>query len=203
MIVSCFRFSSQGWVSNWDHSAPSVWLTAYVIRILEAASFQVQNSFIFTSITFDLKECFTDSSSFQDWEDYIYIDPTVFGSAVMWLLNYQSEEVRIQEGEKAILYFILFLARRSKGFFPIIGAEHNLCQMFSSRFLFQGAFQETEYFERPLHYAMQSEDKLNISLTAHVLIALTETADKLTGDVKRFSNTGQLLAHNVRPFIRS
>ena len=41
---------------------------------------------------------------------------------------------------------------------------------------------------------MQSEDKLNISLTAHVLIALTETADKLTGDVKRFSNTGQFLA---------
>ena len=40
MSVSCFRFSSQGWVSNWDHSAPSVWLTAYVIRILEAASFQ-------------------------------------------------------------------------------------------------------------------------------------------------------------------
>ena len=42
MRGSCFRFSSQGWVSNWDHSAPSVWLTAYVIRILEAASFQVK-----------------------------------------------------------------------------------------------------------------------------------------------------------------
>ena len=38
------RFSSQGWVSNWDHSAPSVWLTSYVIRILEAASFQVSSS---------------------------------------------------------------------------------------------------------------------------------------------------------------
>ena len=31
----------------------------------------------------------------------------------------------------------------------------------------------------------------NISLTAHVLIALTETADKLQGDVKRFSNTAR------------
>ena len=94
------------------------------------------------------------------------------------------------------MYFILFFATRSKGFFPIIGAEHNLSlsTVFSSHFSFQGAFQETEYFERPLHYAMQSEDKLNISLTAHVLIALTETADKLTGDVKRFSNTGQFLA---------
>ena len=87
-----------------------------------------------------------ETASFQDWEDYIYIDPTVFGSAVMWLLNYQSEE---------------------------------------------GAFYETEYFDRPLHYAMFSEDKRNISLTAHVLIALTETADKLQGDVKRFSNTGR------------
>ena len=115
------RFSSQGWVSIWDHSKPSVWLTAYTIKVLEAASF-------------------------QDWEDYIYIDPKVFGSAVMWLLNYQSEE---------------------------------------------GAFQETEYFSRPLHYAMFSEDNKNISLTAHCLIALTETADKLQGDVKRFSNTGR------------
>ena len=55
----------------------------------------------------------------------------------------------------------------------------------------EGAFYETEYFDRPLHYAMFSEDKRNISLTAHVLIALTETADKLQGDVKRFSNTGR------------
>ena len=54
---------------------------------------------------------------FQDWEDYIYIDPTVFGSAVMWLLNYQSEE---------------------------------------------GAFYETEYTERPLHYAMFSENRSHI-----------------------------------------
>ena len=83
------RFSSQGWVSIWDHSKPSVWLTAYTIKGLEAASF-------------------------QDWEDYIYIDPRVFGSAVMWLLNYQSEE---------------------------------------------GAFYETEYTERPLHYAMFSENR--------------------------------------------
>ena len=44
---------------------------------------------------------------------------------------------------------------------------------------------------------MQSDDKLNISLTAHVLIALTETADKLTGDVKRFSNTGQFVSKYV------
>ena len=77
-----------------------------------------------------------ETASFQDWEDYIYIDPTVFGSAVMWILNYQSEE---------------------------------------------GAFYETEYTDTPLHYAMFNDDKRNISLTAHVLIALAETADKLQG----------------------
>ena len=42
-----------------------MWLTAWVIRCL-------------------------DTVSFQDWEDYIYVDPLVVGSAVMWLLNYQA-----------------------------------------------------------------------------------------------------------------
>ena len=61
------RFSSHGWVSNWDDSKPNVWLTAWVIRIFSHVSF-------------------------QDWEDYIYIDPLVVGSAVMWLINYQTDE---------------------------------------------------------------------------------------------------------------
>ena len=52
---------------NWDRSAPSVWLSAWCVRVLHAVSF-------------------------QDWEDYIYIDPQVFGHAVMWLLNYQNSE---------------------------------------------------------------------------------------------------------------
>jgi len=68
------RFSSQGWVSNWDNSKPNVWLTAWVIRIFQ-------------------------SVSFQDWEDYIYIDPAVIGSAVMWILNYQTEEGSFVETE--------------------------------------------------------------------------------------------------------
>ena len=52
---------------NWDRSAPSVWLSAWCVRVLHAVSF-------------------------QDWEDYIYIDPEVFGHAVMWLLNFQNSE---------------------------------------------------------------------------------------------------------------
>ena len=38
------RFSSQGWVKNWDHSKPNVWLTAWVIRIFQHVSFQVNIS---------------------------------------------------------------------------------------------------------------------------------------------------------------
>ena len=52
---------------NWDRSAPSVWLSAWCVRVLHAVSF-------------------------QDWEDFIYIDPEVFGHAVMWLLNFQNSE---------------------------------------------------------------------------------------------------------------
>ena len=115
------RFSSQGWVSMWDRSKPSVWLTAYCVRIFEKVAF-------------------------QDWEDYIFIDPTVFGASVMWLLNYQSLD---------------------------------------------GAFSETEHFEQPYHKVMASSDNKNISLTAHVLIALVQTAPMLQGDVKKFSSTGR------------
>ena len=45
-------------------------------------------------------ECiFKANCIFQDWEDYIYIDPTVIGSAVMWLLNYQTPEGSFAETE--------------------------------------------------------------------------------------------------------
>jgi CD109 antigen len=46
------RFTAQGGVTNWDRSPPSVWLTAWALRIFRHVSF-------------------------QDWEDYIYIDPLV------------------------------------------------------------------------------------------------------------------------------
>ena len=63
-----------GWVSNWDNSNANVWLTAWVIRIFQDVSF-------------------------QDWEDYIYIDPQVVGSAVMWLINYQTSDGSFSETE--------------------------------------------------------------------------------------------------------
>ena len=119
------RFSAQGWVSNWDNSKANVWLTAYVIRIFSHVSF-------------------------QDWEDYIYIDPLVVESAVMWLINYQTPD---------------------------------------------GSFAETEYYPQPLHKPMDGRSRFrddyepyrNISLTAHVLISLEETAPNMQGDRKKFS----------------
>ena len=68
------RFSSQGWVSIWDTAKPSVWLTSWCIKIFQHVSF-------------------------QDWEDYIYIDPEVFGSAAMWLINYQNIDGAFSETE--------------------------------------------------------------------------------------------------------
>jgi hypothetical protein len=114
------RFTSHGWISVWDNSGPSVWLTSWCIRIFQAASF-------------------------QDWEDFFYVDSQVISSAVMWLINYQHIE---------------------------------------------GAFSETEYIPYPMHRGMDGNRTVgmkNVSLTAHVLIALQETANNLQGRVKRYS----------------
>ena len=117
------RFSTQGWVSIWDTAKPSVWLTSWCIKIFSHVSF-------------------------QDWEDYIYIDPEVFGSSVMWLINQQDVE---------------------------------------------GEFMETEYYsEHPLHKPMtRNPEAGNIALTAHVLISLQETADKLYGEIKKYSSSAR------------
>ena len=36
------RFSSKGWISNWDRSSPSVWLTSYVIRYSPTKDVKIQ-----------------------------------------------------------------------------------------------------------------------------------------------------------------
>ncbi|TRY72565.1 hypothetical protein TCAL_06513 [Tigriopus californicus] len=79
------RFSSHGWLSNFDNSGPSVWLTAWTVSI-------------FTHV------------SFQDWEDFIYIDPVIITSAVLWVLNYQSAEgafFETQEYQDAPLHKVM------------------------------------------------------------------------------------------------
>ena len=45
-------YFTQGGIKNWDSTPSSVWLTAWMLRIFSGVSF-------------------------QDWEDYIYIDPLV------------------------------------------------------------------------------------------------------------------------------
>ena len=102
-----------------------MWLTAWVIRTL-------------------------DTVSFQDWEDYIYVDPTVVGSAVMWLLNYQTEEGAFTETEH----------------YPPDKPLHKPMDG-RSRFLYDCA-------NIPCDGALR-----NVSLTAHVLISLEVTAKNL------------------------
>lgn len=53
--------------TDWNHSSPSVWLTAYAARVFQEASF-------------------------YEWENYIYIDPQVISKAVSWVLKHQTIE---------------------------------------------------------------------------------------------------------------
>ncbi|CAO1404502.1 unnamed protein product [Diamesa hyperborea] len=53
--------------SDWNQSASSVWLTAYCARTFQDASF-------------------------YEWENYIYIDPTVMQKNIAWLLRHQLPE---------------------------------------------------------------------------------------------------------------
>lgn len=52
---------------NRNQSASSVWLTAYVVRVFQEASF-------------------------YEWENYIYIDPNVISKAVDWILHHQNSD---------------------------------------------------------------------------------------------------------------
>ncbi|MPC61618.1 CD109 antigen [Portunus trituberculatus] len=54
----------KGAFKMWPDSEPSVWLTAYILRTLWLANF-------------------------QDWENLIYIDPSVVNQATAWMLEYQ------------------------------------------------------------------------------------------------------------------
>ncbi|XP_037809897.1 CD109 antigen [Lucilia sericata] len=53
--------------SDWNNSASSVWLTAYCVRIFQEASF-------------------------YEWENFIYIDPTIIEKNIRWLLQHQTPE---------------------------------------------------------------------------------------------------------------
>ncbi|KAB7501148.1 Antigen [Armadillidium nasatum] len=69
------RFQTDdGSFSNWIGSEPSVWLTAYALRILLVADF-------------------------QDWENYIYIDRNIIHRGIQWLLDYQTKHGSFHETE--------------------------------------------------------------------------------------------------------
>ncbi|KAI1297215.1 Antigen -like protein [Halotydeus destructor] len=108
---------------------PSVWLTAFCARILHKATF-------------------------QEWENFLFVDPTIINNAISWILQYQTSE---------------------------------------------GAFYETSV--QPYDRKMDLTTKMfgdnvqyrNISLTAHVLITLTEVRD-LRGEVVGRASNARYLA---------
>ncbi|KAG7207858.1 hypothetical protein KM043_009457 [Ampulex compressa] len=53
--------------TDWNQSAPSVWLTAFCARVFQEASF-------------------------YEWENYLYIDPDVIRQAVSWVLEHQTPD---------------------------------------------------------------------------------------------------------------
>ncbi|KAI1297211.1 Antigen -like protein [Halotydeus destructor] len=108
---------------------PSVWLTAFCARILHKATF-------------------------QEWENFLFIDPTIINKAISWILQHQTPE---------------------------------------------GAFYETG--TQPYDRKMNLTTKVlgdhvryrNISLTAHVLITLTDVRD-LRGEVIGRASNARYLA---------
>ncbi|XP_037084851.1 CD109 antigen-like [Pollicipes pollicipes] len=64
MAAIMYRFGSDGAYRMWDSSPPSVWLTAWVTRIFQEAKF-------------------------QDWENFLYIEPEIISKAMGWLVQHQ------------------------------------------------------------------------------------------------------------------
>lgn len=62
-----YQLSNGAFTAFRESKEPSVWLTAFCIRILHIATF-------------------------QEWENFLYIDPTVISRAVEWILNYQTAD---------------------------------------------------------------------------------------------------------------
>lgn len=111
------------------HNRPSVWLTAFCARILHKATF-------------------------QEWESFLFIDPSVINKAMGWILQHQTPE---------------------------------------------GAFYETaiQPYDRKMNLTTKFlHDNVryrNISLTAHVLITLSEVKD-LRGEVSGKAATARWAA---------
>ncbi|KAF6214650.1 hypothetical protein GE061_009393 [Apolygus lucorum] len=68
------RYNDAGYFVNWDSAHPSVWLTAWVLRVLKGAVY-------------------------GDWEYVLYVDKRVVEAAVSWILGFQTPEGKFVETE--------------------------------------------------------------------------------------------------------
>ncbi|XP_043245415.1 CD109 antigen-like [Amphibalanus amphitrite] len=64
MAAVLYRFDANGAYRMWDSAPPSVWLTAWVTRLFQEAKF-------------------------QDWENFLYIEPAIVSKAMSWLVQHQ------------------------------------------------------------------------------------------------------------------
>ncbi|XP_035435862.2 CD109 antigen [Spodoptera frugiperda] len=123
--------------SDWNQSASSVWLTSFCAKIFQDASF-------------------------NEWENFIYIDPEVISTAVSWVLDHQTPE--------GAFYEVTWLPNRNDNATIVVPKNSSL---------YREAFSNTGWHDPS---AIEVNDSIimqrNITLTAQVVITL-ETVKNL------------------------
>ncbi|XP_037873449.1 CD109 antigen [Bombyx mori] len=122
--------------SDWNQSSSSVWLTSFCAKIFQDASF-------------------------NEWENFIYIDPDVISMAVSWVLDHQTPE--------GAFYEVTWLPNRNDNSSLVVPKNSSLYREYLSHANYDPTIVETK-------------DSLiiqrNITLTAQVVITL-ETVKNL------------------------
>ena len=150
------RFGSDGGLSPFDDTPHSVWLTAWCIKIYKYVAF-------------------------QDWEDYIYIDPYIITSAATWLLNFQSNDgyfvengsydnidgfSKASENPVALTSHVLIALEETA---EIVQGE-------SKKWVAAGRQRAQSYLQRSLSLYNHSSDGYEVAIIAYAL-ALSKSQD--------------------------
>lgn len=123
--------------SDWNQSASSVWLTSFCAKIFQDASF-------------------------NEWENFIYIDPDVISMAVSWVLDHQTPE--------GAFYEVTWLPDRN---------DNSTIKVAKDSALYQGVKQQLSWNDGSTSEVNNSIImQRNITLTAQVVITL-ETVKNL------------------------
>ncbi|CAH0764124.1 unnamed protein product [Diatraea saccharalis] len=134
--------------SDWNQSASSVWLTSFCAKIFQDASF-------------------------NEWENFIYIDPDVISMAVSWVLDHQLPH--------GAFYEVTWLPDRNDNSTLTVPLDHPVAaQLLSDR-------------DNPAVRVNNSViSQRNITLTAQVVITLETVKNLKDIGVREVSNNGLL-----------